>query len=192
MKTRLGWNSESLVITDLAEQLQDCGIQALTIHGRTRAQMYTGDADWTLIGEVKNNPRIHIPIIGNGDICTPEQAKLAFDRYGVDAVMVGRATFGRPWIFKEMRDYLDGLPEDSSLTFDRKLDILLEQLHINVERIDEYRGILHTRRHIAASPIFKGIPDFRQTRIAMLRATTVEELTGIMEQVRNLIKEREV
>lgn len=192
VKTRLGWNSESLVITDLAEQLQDCGIQALTIHGRTRVQMYTGDADWTLIGEVKNNPRIHIPIIGNGDICTPEQAKQAFDRYGVDAVMVGRATFGRPWIFKEMRDYLDGLPEDSSLTFDRKLDILLEQLHINVERIDEYRGILHTRRHIAASPIFKGIPDFRQTRIAMLRATTVEELTGIMEQVRNLIKEREV
>lgn len=192
VKTRLGWNSESLVITDLAEQLQDCGIQALTIHGRTRAQMYTGDADWTLIGEVKNNPRIHIPIIGNGDICTPEQAKQAFDRYGVDAVMVGRATFGRPWIFKEMRDYLDGLPEDSLLTFDRKLDILLEQLHINVERIDEYRGILHTRRHIAASPIFKGIPDFRQTRIAMLRATTVEELTGIMEQVRTLIKEREV
>lgn len=192
VKTRLGWNSESLVITDLAEQLQDCGIQALTIHGRTRAQMYTGDADWTLIGEVKNNPRIHIPIIGNGDICTPEQAKQAFDRYGVDAVMVGRATFGRPWIFKEMRDYLDGLPEDSSLTFDRKLDILLEQLHINVERIDEYRGILHTRRHIAASPIFKGISDFRQTRIAMLRATTVEELTGIMEQVRTLIKEREV
>lgn len=192
VKTRLGWNSESLVITDLAEQLQDCGIQALTIHGRTRAQMYTGDADWTLIGEVKNNPRIHIPIIGNGDICTPEQAKQAFDRYGVDAVMVGRATFGRPWIFKEMRDYLDGLPKDSSLTFDRKLDILLEQLHINVERIDEYRGILHTRRHIAASPIFKGIPDFRQTRIAMLRATTVEELTGIMEQVRTLIKEREV
>lgn len=192
VKTRLGWNSENLVITDLAEQLQDCGIQALTIHGRTRAQMYTGDADWTLIGEVKNNPRIHIPIIGNGDICTPEQAKQAFDRYGVDAVMVGRATFGRPWIFKEMRDYLDGLPEDTSLTFDRKLDILLEQLHINVERIDEYRGILHTRRHIAASPIFKGIPDFRQTRIAMLRATTVEELTGIMEQVRTLIKEREV
>ena len=192
VKTRLGWNSESLVITDLAEQLQDCGIQALTIHGRTRAQMYTGDADWTLIGEVKNNPRIHIPIIGNGDICTPEQAKQAFDRYGVGAVMVGRATFGRPWISKDMRDYLAGPPDDSSLTLDRKLDILLEQLHINVERIDEYRGILHTRRHIAASPIFKGIPDFRQTRIAMLRATTVEELTGIMEQVRTLIKEREV
>lgn len=184
VKTRLGWNSENLVITDLAEALQDCGIKALTIHGRTRAQMYTGDADWTLIGKVKENPRIHIPIIGNGDICTPEQARDAFDKYGVDAVMVGRATFGRPWIFKEMRDFLDGRPADESLTFDRKLDILLEQLHINVVRIDEYRGILHTRRHIAASPIFKGIPDFRQTRIAMLRATTVEELTGIMEEVR--------
>lgn len=184
VKTRLGWNSENLVITDLAEALQDCGIKALTIHGRTRAQMYTGDADWTLIGKVKENPRIHIPIIGNGDICTPEQARDAFDKYGVDAVMVGRATFGRPWIFKEMRAFLDGRPADESLTFDRKLDILLEQLRINVERIDEYRGILHTRRHIAASPIFKGIPDFRQTRIAMLRATTVEELTGIMEEVR--------
>lgn len=184
VKTRLGWNSENLVITDLAEALQDCGIKALTIHGRTRAQMYTGDADWTLIGKVKENPRINIPIIGNGDICTPEQASEAFRRYGVDAVMVGRATFGRPWIFKEMRDYLDGRPADTTLTFDRKLDILLEQLHINVERIDEYRGILHTRRHIAASPIFKGIPDFRQTRIAMLRATTVSELTAIMENVR--------
>lgn len=189
VKTRLGWNSEQLVICDLAEALQDCGIQTLTIHGRTRAQMYTGDADWTLIGEVKNNPRIHIPIIGNGDICTPEQAKNAFDRYGVDAVMVGRATFGRPWIFKEMTDYLEGRPEDPSLTIDHKIDILLEQLRINVERIDEYRGILHTRRHIAASPIFKGIPDFRQTRIAMLRADTVEELTSIMEEVRQRLKE---
>ena len=184
VKTRLGWNSESLVITDLAEALQDCGIKALTIHGRTRAQMYTGSADWTLIGKVKENPRIKIPIIGNGDICTPEQARNAFDRFGVDGVMVGRATFGRPWIFKEMRDFLDGKSADPTLTFDRKLDILLEQLQINVERIDEYRGILHTRRHIAASPIFKGIPDFRQTRIAMLRATTVKELTAIMEEVR--------
>ena len=149
--------------------------------------MYTGDADWTLIGEVKRNPRIHIPIIGNGDICTPEQARDAFDRYGVDAVMVGRATFGCPWIFQEMRDVLDGRPADPTLTVDRKIDLLLEQLHINVERIDEYRGILHTRRHIAASPVFKGIPDFRQTRIAMLRATTVEELTTIMEQAREMI-----
>lgn len=184
VKTRLGWDSSHLIITDLAEQLQDCGIQALTIHGRTRAQMYTGSADWTLIGEVKRNPRIHIPIIGNGDITSPEEAELAFNDYGVDAVMVGRATFGRPWIFKEMRDYLDGRPQDLSLDLDRKIDILEEQLRINVERIDEYRGILHTRRHLAATPIFKGIPDFRQTRIAMLRATTVEELTAILEDCR--------
>ncbi len=179
VKTRLGWDSGSLIITTLAEQLQDCGIQALTIHGRTRAQMYTGNADWTLIGEVKRNPRIHIPIIGNGDITSPEDAERAFNDYGVDAVMVGRATFGRPWIFKEMRDHLDGRPQDLSLTLDRKIDILEEQLRINVERIDEYRGILHTRRHLAATPIFKGIPDFRQTRIAMLRATTTAELTAI-------------
>ena len=184
VKTRLGWDSSHLIITDLAEQLQDCGIQALTIHGRTRAQMYTGSADWTLIGEVKRNPRIHIPIIGNGDITSPEDAERAFNDYGVDAVMVGRATFGRPWIFKEMRDYLDRRPQDLTLDLDRKIDILEEQLRINVERIDEYRGILHTRRHLAATPIFKGIPDFRQTRIAMLRATTVEELTAILEDCR--------
>lgn len=184
VKTRLGWDSSHLIITDLAEQLQDCGIQALTIHGRTRAQMYTGSADWTLIGEVKRNPRIHIPIIGNGDITSPDDAERAFNDYGVDAVMVGRATFGRPWIFKEMRDYLDGRPQDLTLDLDRKIDILEEQLRINVERIDEYRGILHTRRHLAATPIFKGIPDFRQTRIAMLRATTVEELTAILEDCR--------
>lgn len=184
VKTRLGWNSDNLIITELAEQLQDCGIQALTIHGRTRAQMYTGQADWTLIGEVKRNPRIHIPIIGNGDITTPEEAKQAFERYGVDAVMIGRATFGHPWIFKEIRDYLNGKEPDPELDFNRKLDILEEQLRINVERIDEYRGILHTRRHLAATPIFKGIPDFRQTRIAMLRASTVDELMTILEDCR--------
>ena len=187
VKTRLGWNCEQLVITDLAEQLQDCGIQALTIHGRTRSQMYTGQADWTLIGEVKRNPRIHIPIIGIGDITTPEEAQRAFDRYGVDAVMVGRATFGHPWIFKEMRDYLDGNAPDTAMNSNWKLDVLEEQLRINVERIDEYRGILHTRRHLAASPIFKGIPNFRQTRIAMLRAETVDELLGIMEECRSII-----
>ena len=187
VKTRLGWNCEQLVITDLAEQLQDCGIQALTIHGRTRSQMYTGQADWTLIGEVKRNPRIHIPIIGNGDITTPEEAQQAFDRYGVDAVMVGRATFGHPWIFKEMRDYLDGNAPDTAMNSNWKLDVLEEQLRINVERIDEYRGILHTRRHLAASPIFKGIPNFRQSRIAMLRAETVDELLGIMEECRSII-----
>lgn len=188
VKTRLGWDNQNLIITDLAEQLQDCGIQALTIHGRTRAQMYTGEADWTLIGEVKRNPRIRIPIIGNGDITTPEEARLAFERYGVDAVMVGRATFGHPWIFKEMRDYLDGREPDPSLTLDRKIDLLEEQLRINVERIDEYRGILHTRRHLAATPIFKGIPNFRQTRIAMLRAETVSELTDILEQCREMLR----
>lgn len=184
VKTRLGWNSDNLIITELAEQLQDCGIQALTIHGRTRAQMYTGQADWTLIGEVKRNPRIHIPIIGNGDITTPEEARQAFERYGVDAVMIGRATFGHPWIFKEIRDYLNGKEPNFELDFNRKLDILEEQLRINVERIDEYRGILHTRRHLAATPIFKGIPDFRQTRIAMLRASTVDELMAILEDCR--------
>lgn len=188
VKTRLGWNSDNLVITTLAEQLQDCGIQALTIHGRTRAQMYTGEADWTLIGEVKRNPRIHIPIIGNGDITSPEEARRAFELYGVDAVMIGRATFGRPWIFKEIRDYLDGRQDDGSLDVDAKIDILLEQLDINVERIDEYRGILHTRRHLAASPIFKGIPDFRQTRIAMLRASKADELKAIIEECRERIK----
>lgn len=183
VKTRLGWNAEQLIITTLAEQLQDCGIQALTIHGRTRSQMYTGTADWTLIGEVKNNPRINIPIIGNGDITTAEQAKQAFDRYGVDAIMVGRASFGRPWVFKEIRDLLDNI-EAPELTISDKIDILEEQLRINIERIDEYRGILHTRRHLAASPVFKGIPDFRQTRIAMLRAETADSLIEILEQCR--------
>lgn len=184
VKTRLGWSNDNLIITDLAEQLQDCGIQALTIHGRTRAQMYTGSADWTLIGEVKRNPRITIPIIGNGDITSPEETKRAFEQYGVDAVMIGRATFGRPWIFKEITDYLEGRGPDPAMTFNWMLDVLEEQLRINVERIDEYRGILHTRRHLAASPIFKGIPNFRQTRIAMLRANTMDELMEILEAQR--------
>ncbi len=195
VKTRLGWNHEQLIITELAEQLQDCGIQALTIHGRTRSQMYTGSADWTLIGEVKRNPRIHIPIIGNGDITSAEEAKAAFDTYGVDAIMIGRATFGRPWIFKEVRDYLDqpassglsGTSGISGLSFNEKLDILEELLRINVERIDEKRGILHTRRHLAATPIYKSIPNFRQTRIAMLRAETMPELLGILEETRALL-----
>ena len=197
VKTRLGWNQEQLIITELAEQLQDCGIQALTIHGRTRSQMYTGEADWTLIGEVKNNPRITIPIIGNGDITTPEQARQAFERYGVDAVMIGRATFGRPWIFKEIRDYLDGKPTDATFDINRKIDILKEQLDINLKHIAEERGpedpsnelraILNTRRHLAASPIFKGIPDFRKTRIALLRAETKEELLSILEDIRRML-----
>ena len=187
-KTRLGWDNDNLVITTLAEQLQDCGISALTIHGRTRAQMYTGEADWTLIGDVKRNPRIHIPIIGNGDITTPQQARTAFERYGVDAVMVGRATFGQPWIFRDMHNYLIGNKEQP-LSIDEKIDILEEQLKINVGRIDEYRGILHTRRHLAASPIFKNIPNFKQTRIALLRADTVKEVTNILEDSRLIIKQ---
>lgn len=191
VKTRLGWDHNNLIITELAEQLQDCGIQALTIHGRTRSQMYTGEADWTLIGEVKRNPRIHIPIIGNGDIRTPEDARNAFERYGVDAVMIGRATFGAPWIFQEIRESLKD-PKDLNTPngpkdLNAKIDLLLELLHINVERIDERRGIIHTRRHLANTPIFKGIPDFRQTRIAMLRAETVEELTAIIEQAREIV-----
>ena len=177
VKTRLGWNHEQLIITTLAEQLQQCGIKALTIHGRTRSQMYTGQADWTLIGEVKRNPNITIPIIGNGDITSTADADVAFDRYGVDAVMIGRATFGCPWIFSR-----------EPLTLDQKIDILEEQLRINVERIDEKRGILHTRRHLAATPVFKGISNFRQTRIQMLRAEHMDELLQILEDCRQMLK----
>jgi tRNA-dihydrouridine synthase B len=198
VKTRLGWDESSKVIVDLAERLQDCGIRALTIHGRTRAQMYTGEADWTLIGEVKNNPRMTIPIIGNGDITSPERARECFDRYGVDAVMVGRATFGRPWIFKEITDVLN--PGSASaaheavksgypvMSADWKIDVLKEQVLTSVRRIDEYRGILHSRRHLAASPVFKGIPNFRETRIAMLRAETVDELFAILERAREAVR----
>ena len=186
-KTRLGWNHEQLIITELAERLQDCGIQALTIHGRTRSQMYTGQADWTLIGEVKRNPRIHIPIIGNGDITSLNEADAAFDHYGVDAVMIGRATFGAPWIFSRRQ-----------LTLNEKIDVLEEQLRINIERNENdpladskgspvKRGILHTRRHLAASPVFKGIPNFRQTRIQMLRAEDIDELIAILEHCRQLL-----
>lgn len=184
VKTRLGWDESSKIIVDLAEQLQDCGIKALTIHGRTRAQMYTGEADWTLIGEVKNNPRMHIPIIGNGDITTPERAKECFDRYGVDAVMIGRASFGRPWIFREVKHYLETGEHLPALTFDERMDILREEVNQSVARLDERRGILHIRRHLAATPLFKGLPDFKQLRIAMLRAETVEELFAIFEQIK--------
>nr|WP_320037309.1 tRNA dihydrouridine synthase DusB [uncultured Bacteroides sp.] len=183
VKTRLGWDSNSKVIVELAEQLQDCGVAALTIHGRTRSQMYTGEADWTLIGEVKNNPRMHIPIIGNGDITTPQQVKEYFDRYGVDAIMVGRATFGRPWIFKEIKHYLETGEELPPLSFEWKMDVLREQTKQSIERLDERRGIIHVRRHLAASPLFKGIPNFRDTRIAMLRADTQEALFEIFDKI---------
>lgn len=179
VKTRLGWDQDHRIIVDLAEQLQDCGIQALTIHGRTRAQMYTGEADWTLIGKVKENPRIHIPIIGNGDITSAERAKECFERYGVDAIMVGRASFGRPWIFREIKNYLEGKP--TALTTEEKMDILKQQVTTSVESLDEYRGILHVRRHLAATPLFKGIPDFRETRIRLLRAEHVDEIFHIMD-----------
>jgi len=196
VKTRLGWNADNYVFgdelskefmpeegwngSDLAVQLQNCGAKALTIHGRTRAQMYTGDADWTLIGDVKRNPKVNIPIIGNGDICSLDDADKAFDTYGVDAVMIGRATFGQPWIFSR--------EATEKLTTNEKIDILVELLHINVEYIgDEYKAILHTRRHLAATPVFKGIPDFRPMRIKMLRADTVEELTEILEEIKDIL-----
>lgn len=192
VKTRLGWDCNNLIITDLAEKLQDCGIEALTIHGRTRSQMYTGCADWTLIGEVKHNPRIHIPIIGNGDIDSPQRAADAFERYGVDAVMVGRATFGQPWIFREIRTYLDTgrMPDDMDNAW--KLDVLRRQIRESVacsmnrtdcpRKATELGGIIHVRRHLASSPLFKGIPDFRQTRIRMLRAESMDELFAVLDE----------
>ena len=186
VKTRLGWDNNNLVITELAEQLQDCGIAALSIHGRTRSQMYTGEADWTLIGEVRNNPRINIPIIGNGDITSPERCREYFDKYGVDGVMIGRGSIGRPWIFREVKHFLQTGEKLPSEQFSWYLDILKKQVRQSVERLDERRGILHIRRHLAVTPIFKGIPNFKQTRIAMLRAETVNELFEIMDSVENV------
>ena len=190
VKTRLGWDHEHKIIVELAEQLQDSGISALTIHGRTRSQMYTDQADWTLIGAVKQNPRMHIPIIGNGDITSAEKAVEAFERYGVDAIMVGRATFGRPWIFREITEALDPTLAGrrvEEMSIDWKLDILKEQTLTSISRLGEVSGIRHVRRHLAASPLFKGIPDFRQTRIKMLQADTVQELFEVMEYTRDLL-----
>lgn len=183
VKTRLGWDADHKVIVELAEQLQDCGIAALAIHGRTRAQMYTGEADWTLIGEVKNNPRMRIPIIGNGDITTPQRAAECFERYGVDAIMIGRGSIGRPWIFKEVKHYLETGEELPPLSFKWCLDVLREEVLSSVARLDERRGIIHIRRHLAATPLFKGIPNFRETRIAMLRTESVAELFQIFDQI---------
>ena len=185
-KTRLGWDEPSLYlpdgtpfIVDLAERLQDCGITELAIHGRTRSQMYRGEADWTLIGEVKNNPRMHIPIIGNGDVTTPERARECFDRYGVDAIMVGRATFGAPWLFAEMK----GLPAPRSMS--DKVAVLKEHVLASIQWCgnDERKGIIHSRRHFAASPVFKGLDNFKQTRIALLRAETVTDVFRIMDYI---------
>lgn len=183
VKTRLGWSDEEKIIVDLAEALQDCGISEIAIHGRTRSQMYRGEADWTLIGEVKNNPRMHIPVIGNGDVTTPERAQECFSRYGVDAVMIGRATFGCPWIFEDIRRYLQGeTPVERTMQW--CVDILKEHVLRSIEWIgDERKGIVHSRRHFAASPVFKGLFDFKQTRIALLRADTQKEVFDIMDEI---------
>lgn len=196
VKTRLGWDEDSKVIVELAERLQDCGIAALAIHGRTRAQMYKGDADWSLIGEVKNNPRMHIPIIGNGDVTTAERAAECFNRYGVDAVMVGRAAIGRPWIFAEMKQFFATGSRKPVLTFEEQKSILKEHIIASVRWLDvdeeapietvsnqRLKGIIHSRRHLAATPVFKGIPNFKETRIAMLRADTLNELFTIIDSV---------
>ena len=182
VKTRLGWDHDSKIIVDLAEQLQDCGIAALTIHGRTRSQLYNGEADWTLIGQVKNNPRMHIPIIGNGDINSPQKLALYYDRYGVDGVMVGRASIGAPWIFREMKQYL-ATGEVPVVTDAEKMALIRRQIAESIESIDEYRGILHIRRHLAATPLFKGIRDFRPMRIAMLQASTRADLEKILDKI---------
>lgn len=184
VKTRLGWDDDNKIIVQLAEQLQDCGIQALAIHGRTRAQMYKGDADWTLIGEVKNNPRMHIPIIGNGDVTAPQRAAECFNRYGVDAIMVGRATVGQPWIFEDMKHYLQTGELLPPRDFKWQVDILKEHVLRSIEWVgDERKGIVHSRRHLAATPAFKGIPHFKETRIAMLRAETLQQLFEIIDGI---------
>lgn len=182
VKTRLGWDCENKIITDLAPRLQDCGIRALTVHGRTRSQMYTGQADWTLIGELKQNPDIEIPIIGNGDITSAEQASKAFSDYGVDGIMIGRGAIGAPWIFKEVREYLE-TGQYTPLSDAEKFNILRRQIRESIDRIDEYRGILHIRRHLAATPLFKGIPNFRETRIRLLRADTEAEVFNLLDEI---------
>jgi len=186
VKTRLGWDHNQKIIVELAEQLQDCGIQAITVHGRTRSQMYTGEADWEMIARVKENPRLHIPVIGNGDITTPERLVEAFDRYGVDGVMVGRAAIGNPWIFHDMKQTLLYGHAQQPLSLHQKFEILRRQIDESIGRIDEYRGILHIRRHLAVSSLFKGLPFFRDTRIKMLRANTKDELFRIIDEVETM------
>lgn len=185
VKTRLGWDQDSRIIVELAEQLQDCGIAALAVHGRTRSQMYTGEADWELIGKIKENPRMHIPIIGNGDVTSDLIAKEKFDKYGVDAIMVGRGAIGRPWIFQEIKHYLQTGDHLGEIPFAEKIAIIRQQVEDSVARLDEHRGILHIRRHLAATPIFKGIPNFRDTRIEMLRAASVEDLFAVLNRIEN-------
>lgn len=182
-KTRLGWDCEHIIIEDIAERLQDVGIQALAIHGRTRSQMYSGEADWEPIAKVKNNPRIHIPVIGNGDITSPQQAKEAFDKCGVDGVMIGRATIGHPWIFRQIKHYFETGELLPDLSVAEQIEIIKEQILLSVEWIDEVRGLLHMRRHMAA--MFKGLPHFRDLRIRMLQAPSLEELWKVFEEIDN-------
>jgi len=182
VKTRLGWDEQNKIIVSLAEQLQDCGITALTIHGRTRAQMYKGSADWTLIGEVKNNPRIHIPVIGNGDVDSPEVAKEMFHRYGVDGIMIGRAAIGRPWLFRDIKHFIktgELLPDP---TIAEKTDIAREQFVKSLEWKSEPVGIYEMRRHL--SNYFKGIPNFKETRIRLLTTLDVDEIHSILDEIR--------
>ena len=181
VKTRLGWDEDSKIIVELAEQLQDVGIQGLTIHGRTRCQMYKGEADWTLIGDVKNNQRMHIPIIGNGDITNPVKAKAAFDKYGVDAIMIGRAAVGKPWIFRDVKHYLNTGELLPPATVSQQVEMLKEQIDSAIDWIDERRGILHMRRHMAG--MFKGLPNFKHTRIEMLRADHYADLMPILDRI---------
>lgn len=180
-KTRLGWDCDNIIIDSVAEQLQDVGIQALAIHGRTRSQMYTGEADWESIGRVKANPRIKIPILGNGDITTPQKAKEAFEKYGVDGVMIGRATIGKPWIFRQIKHYFETGEILPDLSVAEQLSILKEQIELSMDWIDEVRGILHMRRHMAA--MFKGLPNFRDLRIRMLQANDKESLWSIFNEI---------
>ncbi|MCT4613281.1 MAG: tRNA dihydrouridine synthase DusB [Marinifilaceae bacterium] len=181
VKTRLGWDAENKIIVELAEQIQDRGAAALTIHGRTRCQMYKGEADWTLIGEVKNNQRMTIPIIGNGDICDPIAAENAFNKYGVDAVMIGRASIGKPWVFEEIKHYFKTGELLSPKTVRQQVEMIDDQVRKACEWIDEKRGILHMRRHMAN--MFKCLYNFKQTRIDMLRANTMEELEEVFQRI---------
>lgn len=182
VKTRLGWDCENKIITDLGPRLQDCGIKAITVHGRTRSQMYTGQADWELIGKLKADPRMEIPVIGNGDITTPQAAADAFAKFGVDGIMIGRGAIGAPWIFHDTVQFLES-GQFSPIPTARKFEILRRQIRESIDRIDEYRGILHIRRHLAATPLFKGLPNFRETRIRMLRAESEAELLDIFDEI---------
>ncbi len=181
VKTRLGWDEDSKIIVELAERLQDVGIAALTIHGRTRAQMYRGEADWTLIGEVKNNPRMHIPIIGNGDITSATKAAEAFDKYGVDGVMIGRASFGRPWIFHEIRHYLDTGEELPVMSIPDRVALAREHLAKSVEIKGERVGVLEMRRHLSC--YFKGVPNFKETRLKLVTEPNAHEVDRILENI---------